>query len=315
MLALLLGGMGCSSEGGSPPSTLPEGWSELAAMPRGFGETAAAAWGGKLYVAGGYDTIAMMQVLDLTKGSWQMGTRLPRGTDNAGAAVVDGKLLVVGGEGGALLLYDVASDAWSYGPALPRPRFSSVVELIGDELHLVGGWSYDRANNVSVATHDAYNVVTGTYRERAAAPTARNHALSGVIDGKLYVTGGRGPGHEGNDASNLTATEVYDPVADRWEPRAELPTPRSGGAAAVLGGKLYVLGGGLPGNQVHAVVERYDPATDRWERLGDMPAAMTGHRAVAVDGSLYVVGGFATKDGARIGALGSGRAFRYTPEK
>jgi N-acetylneuraminic acid mutarotase len=315
LVALAALAVGCS-DGGSPTPPLPDGWTELPAMPAGFGEAAAAAWGGKIYVAGGYDTASMVQIFDVARGAWQTGTRLPRGTDNAGAAVARDRLYVVGGEGAALFIYDAAADQWSLGPAPPRPRFASAVELIGDELHLVGGWSFDRANNVSVATHDVYDVVAKTYRERAAAPTARNHALSGVIDGKLYVTGGRGPGHEGRDASNLTATEVYDPATDSWERRAALPTPRSGGAAAVLGGKLYVLGGGLPGDEVHAVVERYDPATDSWERLGDLPVAMTGQRAVAVDGSLYVVGGFATsKEGRRIGSLGSARAFRYTPER
>lgn len=315
---------GCSDGGGSPsPPALPDGWTELPAMSRGLGEAAAATWGGKIYVAGGYDTQATVQIFDVAGGAWREASPLPGGTDNAGAVVADGKVYVVGGEGGALFIGDLSAElsggpsggAWSLGPALPRPRFSSVVELIGGELHLVGGWSFDRAHNVSVDSHDAYDLAARTYRTRAAAPTARNHALSGVIDGKLYVTGGRGPGHEGADASNLTATEVYDPASDRWTKLADLPTPRSGGASAVLGGKLYVLGGGLPGNEVHAVVERYDPATDQWERLGDMPAAVTGHRAVAVDGSIYVLGGFATKNGRRVGSVGTARAYRYTPER
>ena len=282
-------------------------------MPAGLGETAAATWDGKIYVAGGFDTERAVQIYDVPSGRWQAGGPLPRGTDNAGAAALGGKVYVVGGEGKSLLIYEVAAGQWSVGPALPRARFSSVVELVGGELHLVGGWSHNRANNVSVSTHDAFDPATGAYRERAAAPTARNHALSGVIDGKLYVTGGRAPGHEGEDAENVTATEVYDPATDGWTALAPLPTPRSGGASAVLGGKLYVLGGGLPGDSISAVVERFDPAANAWERLADMPAAITGHRAVAVGDSLYVVGGFAVKDGKRAGNAGQARAFRYTP--
>jgi N-acetylneuraminic acid mutarotase len=304
---------GCSDGGGSGEPPLPEGWRELAAMEAGLGEAAAALWDGKIYVAGGFDTSKAAQVLDVAKGTWQRIEKLPAGTDNAGAAAADGKIYVVGGEGAALQIYDVASGTWSLGAAPPRPRFASVVERIGDELHLVGGWSFDRSNNVSLRSHDVYDLRTGAYRARAEMPTARNHALSGVIDGKLYVTGGRAPGHEGADASNVSATEVYDPATDQWSAGAALPTPRSGGASAVLDGKLYVLGGGLPGNSVHAVIERYDPATDRWEQLGEMPAAFTGHRALAFEGSLYVFGGFSTREGMRNGTLGSPRAYRYTP--
>ena len=305
---------GCS-DGGSAGPTLPAGWVELPAMPTGLGEAAAVAWAGKIYVVGGFDTRREVQVLDVASETWERAGMLPEGTDNAGAAAVDGKLYVVGGEGGGVLVLEVSSGQWSYGPPLPRPRFSSVVELLGGELHLVGGWSYDRRNNVSVDTHDALELASGTYRARAAAPTARNHALAGVIGGKLYVTGGRAPGHEGEDASNVVATEVYDPATDAWATLAPLPTPRSGGASAVLDGKLYVLGGGLPGTEVNAVVERYDPAADRWERLGDMPSPVTGHRALAVGGSIYVIGGFATREGKRVASVGDGRVLRYTPER
>ena len=312
-VALAACGDGGSTTIDAAPPPLPEGWIELAAMPVAVGESAAAVLDGKVYVAGGFDTLASVQVYDIAEDTWRVGSAMPLGTDNAGAAATAGKVYVVGGEGAALLVHDVAGGSWSRGPELPSPRFSSAVELIGGELHLVGGWSFDRSNNVSVATHDVLDLAAGTYERRAAASVARNHAFSGVIDGKLYVTGGRAPGHEGADASNLTTTEVYDPGADSWRTLADLPTPRSGGASAVLGGQLYVLGGGLPGDEVNAVIERYDPASDRWERLPDMPAPVTGHRAIVAGDHIHVFGGFRTEDGKRVGAVGSRRALRYTP--
>ena len=38
--------------------------------------------------------------------------------------------------------------------------------------------------------------------------------------------------------------EVYDPVTDRWSVAPPLPLARHGLAAAALGGRLYVIGGG-----------------------------------------------------------------------
>ena len=197
----------------------------------------------------------------------------------------------------------MTTGTWTDGPALPSPRFSSVVELVGTEVHLIGGWSFDRSNNVSLASHTVFDLVGGTYLTAPVAPlaTARNHAYSGVIGGKIYVTGGRAPGHESNDGSNVASTEVYDPAHDSWAPLPDLPTPRSGGASAVLDDKLYVLGGQLAGQPVYKTVSRFDPRTGAWETLGDMPIELTGHRAVAVGTSIYVVGGFPTRNGVRQG--------------
>ncbi|HEY1909031.1 MAG TPA: kelch repeat-containing protein [Myxococcaceae bacterium] len=328
---LLLGACGSSGgnggNGGGPDAggngpdaglvtpTAP-GWEALHQMPFGQGESAIAAWEGKIYVAGGYDTSPTFLIYDLATDSWRTGPALLGGTDNAGAVASQGKIWVFGGEASPRVqIYGVAAGAWSDGPALPGPRFSSVVELVGSAVHLVGGWSFDRSHNVSISSHTVFDLSSGTYPAGpfAAMGTARNHAYSGVIDGKLYVTGGRAPGHEGSDGTNLAVTEVYDPGADGWTTLEDLPTPRSGGASAVLGGKLYVMGGQLPGNTLYKAVHRFDPATGHWEALPDMPIELTGHRAVAVGNALYVMGGFSTRNGMRQGFDGVPYVWRYTP--
>ena len=332
LLAVLLcacgssgGNGGNGGNGGGPDSGVPDaglvtptapGWEALRQMPSGVGEAALAAADGKIYVAGGYDTRPTFQIYDIATDTWSSGHSLPEGTDNAGAVAYQGKIWVFGGEASpAVQVYDVASGNWSAGPSLPSPRFSSVVELVGSDVHLVGGWSFNRANNVSVATHSVFDLSSGTYPAGpfASLGTARNHAYSGVIDGKVYVTGGRAPGHEGDDGNNLASTEVYDPGADAWSPLEDLPTPRSGGASAVLDGKLYVIGGQLPGNTVYKTVSRFDPATGHWETLADMPIELTGHRAVAVGSVIYVMGGFRTQNGMRVGFSGVPYVWRYTP--
>jgi len=303
--------------GGGSSSTSPavKGWTALKPMPVPLGEAAAVALDGKIYVAGGYDTDASFQIYDTASGNWEQGPSLPAGTDNAGMVAVPGKIYVFGGEAARhLSVYDVASRTWSSAQPLPSPRFSSVVANVGGTVHLVGGWSFDRSNNVSLATHDVFDLASGTY-PGAQAPmlAARNHAASGVIDGKLYVAGGRAPGHEAEDGGNLATAEVYDPGADAWSPIPDLPTPRSGAAAAVVSGNLYVLGGSLPGSTLYKTIERYSPAAGRWQKLDDMPSFATGQAAAAVGSDIYVMGGFAQSNGQRQGFAGVGETWRYTP--
>lgn len=324
VLLLFLVGCGDSPGGQSPPppqdagvqTPVAPGWIALRQLPVGVGEATLAAAGGKLYVMGGYDTLRFFQIYDIASDTWVSGPSLPSGTDNAGAVVDGGKLYLFGGEATPRVqIFDLAQGTWSAGPDLPSPRFSSVVELLGSGVHLVGGWSFDRSNNVSLDSHAVFDLTSGTYATGSFAPLqdARNHAYSGVIDGKLYVTGGRAPGHEGDDGSNVASTEVYDPATDAWSPLADLPTPRSGGASAVLDGKLYVIGGGLPGNTVYKAVHRFDPAGGAWEQIADMPTDLTGHRAIAVGPDIYVVGGFRTANGNRQGFVGVPFVWRYRP--
>ena len=322
---VLLGACGSSPGTGSqnppPPDAGVEtptapGWTALRQLPVPLGEVTLVAASGKLYVIGGYDTRVNVQVYDLAADTWASGPRLPLGTDNAGAVVDGTKIDVFGGEATpAVQILDLGAGSWSAGPDLPSPRFSSVVEKVGSLVHLVGGWSFDRSNNVSLSSHTAFDLGTGTYLTTPLAPlgAARNHAYSGVIGGKLYVTGGRAPGHEGDDGTNVASTEVYDPATDAWSPLPDLPTPRSGGASAVLDGKLYVIGGGLPGNTVYKAVHRFDPVAGTWEQLPDMPIELTGHRAVAVGPDIYVVGGFRTSNGLRQGFGGVPYVWRYRP--
>jgi len=44
----------------------------------------------------------------------------------------------------------------------------------------------------------------------------------------------------------------------------------------VLGDKLYVLGGGLPGNTVYKAVHRFDPVAGTWEPLRTCPSSWPG---------------------------------------
>jgi len=320
----LLAGCG-SSPGGSPnPPTqdagiqtpTAPGWTAVRQLPVGVGEATLVTGSGKLYVLGGYDTLDVVQIYDIASDTWAIGPSLPSGTDNAGAVVDGSRLLVFGGEATPRVqILDLSQGRWSAGPDLPSPRFSSVVERLGTEVHLVGGWSFDRSNNTSLASHAVFDLSADAYAAGpfAPLPTARNHAYSGVLGGKLVVTGGRAPGHEGNDGSNVATTEVYDPGTGAWAALADLPTPRSGGAAAVLDGKLIVMGGGLPGNTVYKRVDRFDPGTGSWEQLPDMPIELTGHRAVAVGSDLYVVGGFRTSNGVRQGFAGVPFVWRYRP--
>jgi len=78
---------------------------------------------------------------------------------------------------------------------------------------------------------------------------------------------------------------------DAWRTRAPLPTARKGLAAAVVGGRLWALGGEDNTQASLDTVEVYDPVTDTWSIAAPMPTARSHLACAVAQGKIYAVGG------------------------
>jgi N-acetylneuraminic acid mutarotase len=117
-------------------------------------------------------------------------------------------------------------------------------------------------------------------------PTPRSAGAADVIDGKIYLAGGRPP--HGSDFA------LYDPATDTWTALPDMPTQRNHLAAAALGGRLFVAGGrfgGGVGSEMTDTVEVYGPATNAWSRAAALPAPRARVNGIAARGCFYVFGG------------------------
>ena len=65
----------------------------------------------------------------------------------------------------------------------------------------------------------------------------------------------------------------------------QLPEPRSGLQATLVGGILFVTGG-WDGVNILTSVLSWDPVAESWQPAGDLDVARSGHAAVAVPASL-----------------------------
>lgn len=113
---------------------------------------------------------------------------------------------------------------------------------------------------------------------------------SGVVNGRLYLFNGA----MGRDAW-YGATTWYEPATGRSGMGALEPNTSRDQASAVLGGRIYLAGGGqwdmsTPGF-VHRNVDVYDPATNQWTATAHMLSTREQARAAAIDTLIYVVGG------------------------
>src|SRR3989304_186959 len=81
--------------------------------------------------------------------------------------------------------------------------------------------------------------ISGSWSSGAPMPTARTEVTSAVVGDVIYVIGGvRSPG------SNPDLVEAYATAGNSWSTKAPLPQALDhAGAAAAVGGKVYVVGG------------------------------------------------------------------------
>ena len=80
----------------------------------------------------------------------------------------------------------------------------------------------------------------------------------------------------------------------QWRKGPALQTERTEVSAAVLGGKIYVIGGFQKGIGTSTTVEVFDPQTGQWSLSKPLPLALDHTAAVVVGNKLYVIGGYRT---------------------
>jgi N-acetylneuraminic acid mutarotase len=160
--------------------------------------------------------------------------------------------------------------------------------VVDGKLYIIGGEAGNPTAGESVFQNGVYMLdeAAGTWVPRAPMPTARSGGGADVIDGKIYVAGGRPP--RGHDLA------VYDPAADAWTELPNIPTQRNHLGVAAINGRLYVAGGrfgGGVGSEMTDIMEIYDPSSNSWAAGAPLLAPRAGVTSIAANGCLYLIGG------------------------
>jgi N-acetylneuraminic acid mutarotase len=87
-----------------------------------------------------------------------------------------------------------------------------------------------------------------------------------------------------------SANYMYDTLTENWTVKTPMPTPRMYFGIAVYKNKIYAIGG-RNGESTFSINEVYDPSTDTWETKQPMPTSRYGLEANIIDGKIYLLGG------------------------
>lgn len=307
-------------------SALAQGkWTSLKPIPQGEEEVYGTPSGGKMYVLGGlgifpgWEPKQMNWSFDPATNEWTRLPNVPEGLHHPGLAAVGDKLYWIGGfsiarpAGGglpawvptnAVWIYDTNAKTWSKGPDLPTPRGALTATAVGTKIYAIGGaknpdYSTPELRPTvpveNVATTEVFDTETGKWSTAAPMLTARNHHGAALLDGKIYIIGGRiGSTFIIGLSNNVSTTEVYDVAKNTWSAVPGMPTPRSGVGAAAVNGRVHVVGGEAYLNDLvgtYRTHEAYDPKSNSWTRLPPMPTPRHGLAVGEIGGKMYAVSG------------------------
>lgn len=270
-------------------------WTANAALPEARSRLALAADAEKLYVIGGEAASGVtgaVAIYDPVSNGWLPGPDKPTPVSNIAAIYLDGRIYVPGGStavGGVtdvLEVYDPQAAAWEARARLPAPVAGYSLAALNGRLHLFGGWDGQAYRSEAYV----YDPAADRWGATRPMPAPRAFSAAGTLDGRIYVVGG----YDGR--RELASVAVYDPAAEGtpagpWTAKAALSQPRAGLGLAVIGARLYAVGGGW--NTTLAFNEQYDAAIDAWSQIGTPVADQWRNLGlVAFDQKLYAVGGW-----------------------
>jgi N-acetylneuraminic acid mutarotase len=219
----------------------------------------------------GYSFLAVVNTS--TGNDWVQKAPMPTTTSHLAAATLNGKIYAIGGTdtNGVLLssveIYDTTTDSWSTGAPMPTARPGLTAAAVNGKIYAIGGYTNGQPVSVTICN--------------PSPPLGDGKCTTSSIP----------------TFAPLNTVEIYDPATNSWSTGTALPTARANLSAAVVNGKIYVIGGASKWNagptwgDVLSTVEVYDPATNAWTTGTAMPAARSGLAAVSVNGKIYAVGG------------------------
>jgi len=150
--------------------------------------------------------------------------------------------------------YDPATDTWTRKADMPTVRINHVACVIDGRIYVFAGRTKWGDAESSVPTVEVYDPAADTWTQASDMPTSRSFHTASVVDGKMYIIGGK-------TSASSRIVDVYDPRTNMWTTAPDLPTPRWYHTANVVDGKIYAIGGTggpIPVNPALSIVYEFD---------------------------------------------------------
>lgn len=209
---------------------------------------AAIVWGRKVYLIGGqnYDQVLKsVEVYDFVQNSWGDAHELLNEREGHTVELIKNRIFCFGGSNfnsdnlefvDEVEWYDGDNDEWvhdDFDMEYPRAAYFSAVY---DDIFYVFGGSFFGGQQ-----SDIYQAILADtayiWSKIGSLSLARAYGATAQIDSLVYLIGGE------TAVGKTGMVEIYNLHTGKVEHATDMPATHSGMASAVLGGKIYVMGG------------------------------------------------------------------------
>ena len=227
--------------------TATDTWSRRADMPTPRNALSTAVVDGKVYAIGGWGfdrpeggwqaidlkagggakDFSTVEVYDPETDTWATRADMPTPRSHMTVSALGGRIYAIGGGiprlGADVFLsvievYDTATNRWSPGVDMPTPRSVPSSCVVDGRIYVMGGAiglgqassQEERARNTRpLSVVEIYDPGSGRWTSGRDLATARGWFSTSVVDGKVYVVGGRSLPPDGGILGVIPGTEVY----------------------------------------------------------------------------------------------------------
>ena len=300
------------TRGGLTGGSVSGGWS-TATTSGAFTTTrsglASVAYGGYLYIVGGYTSTGSNQNdvqyaaigSNGTLGSWSTTSSFANGRGGLAALAYNGYLYALGGYDGSTNYNSVqyapinsngTLGSWNATTSFTTGRRSPVAAVYNGYVYLAGGQNgtnyYDDVQYAAVKADGTL----GTWATTSSFTTSRYAPGMVAYNGYLYLLGGY------NSTNGLLGDVQYAPINSNgtlgsWATTTSLSSARDSFGVAVYNGYLYIVGGytGSYVTTVQYAAINANGTIGAWATTASFTTGRYGLTAAAYNGYLYLAGG------------------------
>jgi N-acetylneuraminic acid mutarotase len=252
------------------------------------------AWAAPILADGSLGRWERTPELDMTRFS-AMTIPLPDGVIAAGGNVPAGP------RSATVLVAPLAPlGAWTSAPPLPGGRAAAGGAYADGRVYITGGFNAPGVMIDQISTATVAGTAVAPFETANTLPDPVAQHVSFIFGSRLYVAGGVHSGDGGNVPTNNVVRALIgsNGLPQTWQASAGLPDSLWGLGAAVVGPRVFVLGGAKtsPEDPARKAVAVAEPASDgslSWALSTPMPVGVLLPCVVVTNDTIYVLGGFA----------------------
>ena len=199
-------------------------WTQKADMPTPR-STSTCVVDEKIYAIGGVGSnrkqrrLATVEIYDPATDTWAKSQSMNHARDGLTTSVVDGEIYAIGGVGwpqipnhpgpflASVEVFNPKTHRWREKAEMPAPKSTHTASAINGKIYVMGGGFRGNGLYMYLSTIEIYDPQTDKWTQEPDMPVGKSGHEAEVINGNIYVFGGRRAGHKGP----LLTVEVYDP--------------------------------------------------------------------------------------------------------